>query len=174
MMEQINEDLIFETERLQLRYQRKNDLEFLINLWTDNDITKFVGGPRNKQNLIKSFNDIALDPFKEIYDLWFFELKETQELIGMAGLLEKIVSNEKYYEINYYVTKKYWNNGYATEISKGIINYFLEQNKIETFIAIIDKENITSIKVALKIGMKYWKTEFRGKGEKDIYKIECK
>ena len=165
-------DVILETERLLLRYQRNNDLNFLIDLWIDNDITKYVGGPRDKQNLIKSFNEIAVNPMKEEYDLWFFELKSTQDTIGMAGLLEKLIGNEKYFEINYYVDKKYWNNGYATEISKGIIKHFMEKNIIKTFIAIIEKENTASIKVAENTGMTYWKTELRSKGEKEIYKID--
>ncbi|MCL2244933.1 MAG: GNAT family N-acetyltransferase [Treponema sp.] len=165
-------DIILETERLLLRYQRNSDLNYLIDLWTDNEITKYVGGPRDRRSLIKSFNEIAINPMKEEYDLWFINLKTTQDTIGMAGLLDKIIGNEKYYEINYYVFKKYWNNGYAAEISKGIIEHFKKKNKIKTFIAIIDKENTASIKTAEKIGMTYWKTELRSKGEKEIYKGE--
>jgi len=165
-------DIILETERLQLRYQRNNDLNFLIDLWTDNVITEYVGGSRDKGSLIKSFNEIAVNPMKEEFDLWFFELKSTHETIGMAGLLEKTIGSEKFFEINYYVNQKYWNNGYAAEISNRIIKHFMEKKGIKTFIAIIDKENTASIKVAEKIGMTYWKTELRSKGEKEIYRIE--
>jgi len=163
-------DIILKTERLQLRHQRDDDLGFMIKLWTDREVTKYAGGPRDKNTLVKSFNDTASDPGGEEYDLWYVELTETKELIGMAGLLLKEIENEQFYEVNYYIEEKHRNKGYATEIANGIIVYFMENNNIQTFIAIIDKENIPSIKVAEKTGMTYWKSELRVSGKKEIYK----
>jgi len=165
-------DIILETERLQLRYQRNEDYGFIIKLWTNEKITKYVGGPRNKNILTESIKNTALDPKKEKYDLWYIILKNSDELIGMAGLLSKEINNEQLYEINYYLEEKQWNKGFAAEIAKGIIEHFRKKEGIKVFIAIIDKENLASIKVAEKIGMKYWKTEIRKSGEKAIYKIE--
>jgi len=162
---------ILETERLRLRYQKEDDLEFMIRLWTDAETTKFVGGPRDRQKLIVSFDDIAPNPMKEEFDLWYIELKNTGELIGMAGLLQKTVENENFYEINYYIEQKHRNKSFATEIAKGIIAHFSYQKNIKTFIAIIDKENLSSTRVAKKTGMTYWKTESRSKGEKEIYRV---
>ena len=166
------DDIILETKRLQLRYQRDEDFDFIIKLWTDEKITRYVGGPRNENILIKSIKNVALNPRKEKYDLWYVVIKNTNKLIGMAGLLPKEIDNEQFYEINYYIEEKQWNKGFATEIANELIQYFLEKKGIQTFIAIIDKENIASIKVARKIGMKYWKTEMRNSGEKEIYKVE--
>ena len=163
-------DTILETERLILRYQQEGDLEFLIALWTNAAITKYVGGPRDKDKLIVSFNDAATNPEKDEFDLWYVALKSTGKLIGMAGLLEKEIENEKYHEINYYMDEEHWNNGYATEMAKGIIQYHHDKKKITTYIAIIEKDNIQSKKVAAKIGMTYWKTVSRSSGEKEIYK----
>ena len=166
------DDIILETKRLQLRYQRDEDFDFIIKLWTDEKITRYVGGPRNENILIKSIKNVALDPRKEKYDLWYVVIKNSNELIGMAGLLPKEINNEQFYEINYYIEEKQWNKGFATEIANELIQYFLEKKGIQIFIAIIDKENIASTKVARKIGMKHWKTEMRNSGEKEIYKVE--
>ena len=170
-------DTILETERLLLRYQRAlpgkgsgQDLDFLIRLWTDAEITKYVGGPRDKNKLINSFNEIAADPKKEEYDLWYVVLKGTDELIGMAGLMPKEIENESFMEVNYFIDREHWGNAYATEIAKGIISHYRNEHAIKEFVAIIDKDNIPSIKVATKIGMKYWKTVLRSQGEKDIYR----
>ena len=49
------DDLILKTSHLILRYQRKSDIKFLVDLWMDEDNTKYVGGPREKQFLIDEF-----------------------------------------------------------------------------------------------------------------------
>ena len=165
------DDIILETDRLLLRYQRDEDFDFIVELWTNEIITRYVGGPRNINTLSESIKNVALDPKKERHDLWYIVLKNSKKLIGMAGLLSKEINNEKFYEINYFIEEKHWNKGFATEITNGIMDHFLKTEAIKTFIAIIDKENIASIKVAGKIGMKYWKTEIRGSGVKDIYKV---
>jgi RimJ/RimL family protein N-acetyltransferase len=148
-------DTILETERLLLRYQRDEDLEFIIKLWTDEDITKYVGGPRNKNDLIKNNKNISKNQDKEEYDLWIVEIKKTKESIGHAGIIPKEIENEIYYEINYFFNKEYWGHGYATEIAEEIIKHMKHTKKINEYITIIDKNNIASINVAKKIGMKY-------------------
>ena len=165
-------DTILETKRLFLRYQRKGDFDFFVKLWTDEDITKYVGGPRNKNNLIDSFNELAEDPKKYEFDLWYVVLKETGELTGMAGILPKEIEGEPHYEINFFIDKNHWNRAYATEIADEVIQYHKNKKGIKTFIAIIDKDNISSIRVAEKIGMSRWKTVKRNNNEKEIYKGE--
>jgi ribosomal-protein-alanine N-acetyltransferase len=165
-------DIILETNRLLLRCPEKGDIDFFVELWTDEEITKYVGGPRDKNDLLDSFNDALNDPKEELYSLWFVVLKGTNELIGMAGILPKTIGNEEFYEINYFINKKYWGNGYATEISKEIIAYMKDKKGIRKFIAIIDKNNISSENVAQKTGMTFWKTIARNEKLKDIYKGE--
>ncbi|MCL2832213.1 MAG: GNAT family N-acetyltransferase [Treponema sp.] len=165
-------DAILKTKRLRLRYQENTDLDFLIKLWTDPEITKYVGGPRTKESLEKNFNETAADPQKEEYDLRYVVLKETNELIGMAGIIPKDIEGQNFYEINYYIDKNHQNIGFAAEIAAGILSHHREKAGINTFIVIIDKNNIASIKVAEKIGFRFWKTVTRSSGPKDIYRID--
>ncbi|MCL2478752.1 MAG: GNAT family N-acetyltransferase [Treponema sp.] len=163
---------ILETERTVLRYQRKDDLDFFLKLWTDPEATKYVGGPRDKDTLIKSFNETAEDPKKEEYDLWYVTLKSTGELIGMAGIIPKEIENENFFEINYFIEKSHQNKGYATEIAKELLAYHKTVKGIKTFIAIIDRNNIPSVKAALKTGLHHWKTVIRNGKEKEIYRAD--
>jgi ribosomal-protein-alanine N-acetyltransferase len=165
----VDSGIILTTQRLVLRYVQKSDIDFLVELWSDPDVTKYVGGPRNKEALKKEFAETARNPAKEKYDLWVAALKETGELVGHAGVLPKEIEGEYFLEVNYFFAKKYWGRGYASEIARGIIE--IQKARAATdLIMIIDKDNIGSKNAAAKIGMEYWKTALRNGQEKEIYR----
>ena len=90
MANKINNDgIIFATQRLVLRYAQQTDVDFLAALWSDPDVTRYVGGPRNTEALKKEFAQTARNPAKEKYDLWVVALNETGEPVGNAGVLPK-------------------------------------------------------------------------------------
>ena len=53
------------------------------------------------------------------------------------------------------IGQKYWNKGYATEGAIACINYAFKSLKFEKLIATVEPENLQSICVLRKIGMKY-------------------
>ena len=163
------EDTIIKTERLILRYQRKSDIKFLVELWMDEEMTKYTGGPRDKTLLMEEFRKIAEDPQKLEYDLWTIELKSTHELIGQAGFIPKEIKGKEYIELNYYIEKSKWKKGYAKEIAKSLIKYAFEIKKLDKVISIIDLENESSKATAKSIGMKYWMNEDRSGKKKSVY-----
>ena len=163
------DDLILKTSHLILRYQRKSDIKFLVDLWMDEDNTKYVGGPREKQFLIDEFRSVSEDPRKQKYDLWIVELKNNHTVIGHAGFIPKTVKSQDYIELNYYIEKTHWGHGYGQEIAKGLLEYAFDTLKLEKVISIINPKNEASKNVAKKIGMKYWINDERGNEVKSVY-----
>ncbi|MBY6804954.1 GNAT family N-acetyltransferase [Clostridium botulinum] len=53
------------------------------------------------------------------------------------------------------IGRKYWNKGYATEGAMACINYAFKSLKLEKLMATVEIENLQSISVLKKIGMKY-------------------
>jgi len=74
--------------------------------------------------------------------------KDTNELIGQAGLLIQTVDDVEELEIGYSILPKHWNNGYATEAAIKCRNYAFENNFSDSLISIIHVDNIRSEKVA--------------------------
>ncbi|MBN2382327.1 GNAT family N-acetyltransferase [bacterium] len=165
------DDTILSTKRLVLRYQRKSDIEFLVYLWMDEEMTKYTGGPREKQTLIDEFRRISENPREEEYNLWTIESKASHNPIGHAGFIPKEIKGKQYIELNYYIDKEQWSKGYGKEIARGLLDYAFKTKKLDQLIAIIDPENEPSKKVAKAIGMKYWKNEDRSGKNKSIYHI---
>jgi ribosomal-protein-alanine N-acetyltransferase len=87
--------IILETERLILRYQQPSDVAFLVELWADPEVTRYLGGPREREWLRSVFEETAQDPYAEPRDLWPLVEVESGELVGHCGLLDKEVEGRE-------------------------------------------------------------------------------
>lgn len=80
---------ILETERLILRRQTSADVAFLVGLWSDPEVTRHLGGPRDEAWLRGVFEETAADPLQETLDLWPLVEKASGLPAGHCGLLPK-------------------------------------------------------------------------------------
>jgi [ribosomal protein S5]-alanine N-acetyltransferase len=81
--------------------------------------------------------------------------KDTGEYIGWCGLKYHPAEDET--DLGYRLKKDYWNQGYATEASAVCLQYGFEKLDLPFIVARILSENRASIKVAEKLGMRFWK-----------------
>ncbi|MFN2236292.1 MAG: GNAT family N-acetyltransferase; N-acetyltransferase, partial [Anaerolineales bacterium] len=168
-----NEMIILQTKRLRLRRLQSSDVEALIELWSDPEVTKHLGGPRDRGKLEKIFEEEVKNPFAEQYDLWPVEEKQLKEVIGDCGLLAKEVDGREEIELVYVFKAPAWGKGYATEIGQALVQYAFEELQLGRVIALIEPENEASERVALKIGMNFEKEVIRpGGAKRKVYVIE--
>jgi len=156
--------IILETERLILRYLHSEDIPDLINLWTDIDVTRYLGGPRDVDTLRKDLVATADNPLAEQFVLWPLVEKSSRRVIGHSGILEKVVDGLREYEIIYVLAKSVWGKGYATEIGRGLCIYAYHVRNLNRLIALVEPENKASERVAVKIGMHLEKEIVRPEG----------
>jgi ribosomal-protein-alanine N-acetyltransferase len=84
-------------------------------------------------------------------------LKETNELIGWAGLkynTEKVNNKVHFYDIGYRLNEKFWGKGYASEASFAWLDYGFNVMKITVMEAAAHTENSASNRILQKIGLK--------------------
>jgi RimJ/RimL family protein N-acetyltransferase len=148
-----------ETERLQFRRYTKDDFPFFASLWADPDVVQFIGKgvTRSTEETLKSFQDWLLPGYREGRGLYLISLKETQQPIGHAGVVQQAVDGKKEYEIGYWIAKKFWGNGYATEAASFFKQYATKELQLKQLICLIQQQNKKSVNVALKLGMTYEK-----------------
>jgi ribosomal-protein-alanine N-acetyltransferase len=164
---------ILETERLILRYLGRSDIPFLVDLWMDPEVTRHMGGPRDRQLLLDVFEETAQEPYQEQYDLWPLIEKKTGTCVGHCGLLEKEVEGRQEIELTYVLAVPAWGKGYATEIGKSLLSYASETLELDRLIALIPPDNVASENVAKNIGMRFEKEVFRPGGlVRKVYTIE--
>jgi len=155
-----------ETERLLLRRQQASDIEFLTDLWADPQVTRYIGGPRDRDWLRSVFAETEQNPCAEEYDLWPVVEKATGRLVGHCGLLDKEVDGQSEIELTYVFTPSAWRKGYATEIGRAITQLAFEEKGVRRLISLIEPENESSERVALRLGMHLEKEVVRPGGER--------
>ena len=154
-----------ETDRLIIKSNQEVDLEPLAALWADPDVTRYMGGPRNYEEILKDLRDDAqLDP-QPAFDLWPVIEKQTGQIIGTGGILDKDIDGSTQYEIIYVLAKSAWGKGLATELASSLKDYAFTELGLKRVTALIDQDNLESERVATKIGLRYEKDTVRPNGK---------
>jgi RimJ/RimL family protein N-acetyltransferase len=91
--------------------------------------------------------------------------KATGAVIGDCGLLEKDVDGKREIELVYVFAPDVWGRGYATEMAGAVKRYAFTELGLERLIALIDPENASSERVAVRIGMRYERETLRPGGK---------
>ena len=144
-----------ETKRLLLRAIQAEDIHPLVQLWTDPEVTRYMGGPREQAYLEKVFAEDLNNPTPDIYDLWPVIEKASSQVVGHCGLLDKEIEGQPEIELTYVMAKSAWGKGYATEMALALKQYAQEQMGLDRIVALIDPDNAASERVALKVGLRF-------------------
>ena len=156
-----------ESERLTFRKLTKNDIESWSEFFENNDRLNFLGIP----DISKDKNEIAAEWIERQLERYenegFGHLaaieKSNGEFIGMGGILPRIVLEQNEFEIAYSLKPKFWKKGFGTEIANQMKKFGFDNAISNKFISIIAIENLDSINVAKKNGMKIIEeTEYAG------------
>lgn len=162
---------ISDTERMIIREMTPDDAESLYLLNADPEVIRYTGDPpfeniEAARNLL-----IHYDQYRK-YGIgrWALINKSDATFLGWCGL--KFSEENKEYDIGYRLFKKYWNMGYASEAAAECLHLGFHRFEIDTILGRAMKENIASIRVFEKIGMRFLKTSDCGGNEGVIYIAE--
>ncbi|MEM6644423.1 MAG: GNAT family N-acetyltransferase [Bacteroidota bacterium] len=147
---------ILETDRLILRQITPLDFKELFKMNSDAQIMKYVGDGsiRTHQQMTKELEMLISHYTKKPgLGIWATELKVKNCFVGASGLV--YYDNTPEIEVGYRMKREFWNNGYATEASKGLLRYGFEKLNLKKIVSSAHVENVASRRVLEKIGMSY-------------------
>jgi len=123
---------------------------------SDPEIMRYVGdgSTRTREEMISEL-DMLISHYtrKPGLGIWATERKEDNCFIGASGLV--YYDNTTDIEVGYRMQKAFWNNGYATEASLGLLEYGFEKLELRKIVSSAHVENKASRRVMEKIGMSY-------------------
>ncbi|QDK44845.1 N-acetyltransferase [Bdellovibrio sp. ZAP7] len=141
------------TDRLELRPHRPDDVDFMVELNSDPEITRYVpDGPidaAQASKLIASIRSQFLD--RSIGRFVVIE-KQTRKKLGWCGL--KWIEDIQEIDLGYRFMKSAWGKGYAREAAQACLDYGFNTLKFEKIIAQIMPANTASVALAKRLGMK--------------------
>jgi ribosomal-protein-alanine N-acetyltransferase len=142
-----------DTARLLIRTLQALDAEPLARIWSDPEVTRYMGGPRDQDQIRALLEEDAADPNPPQLDLWPVIEKASGIVVGHCGLLEKEVNGKAEVEVIYVLEPLAWGKGYAAEAASAVVERAFEELGLRRVIALIDPQNAASERVALKLGM---------------------
>jgi RimJ/RimL family protein N-acetyltransferase len=152
--------VIFETARLFAREWTADDLEDMVTLVSDHEVTRFLGS-------------WAADPRPEAADFisrqmimqagwgwcrWALQLREPPafELAGVVGFsgpgCPPFLPGE--IEVGWTLRKELWGHGIATEIGSAAVDYCFSVVGLDRLVCCVDEGNGASLCVAEKVGFR--------------------
>lgn len=148
---------VVETERLILRHFTPEDADDNYRINTDSENMRFMGRQPDSVEFERYHirRHIADYYDRHGFGLWAAVLKEDNQLIGRCGLLYQPVEDTQEVEVTYLIDRRLWGKGLATEAAREVLKLGFERYKLPRIVAVINPENVASVRVAEKIGMKY-------------------
>jgi ribosomal-protein-alanine N-acetyltransferase len=150
---------MLETERLLLRKFTPEDLDKLIELRSDDEVIKYLGG-RTLQNpeAIEKRLRFYIDCYAKFnFGMCALIWKESSEMFGWSGLQPLDGTTE--IEVGYGMIKKFWGMGIGYECALAWLDYGFNTVGLERIVAVAAPENTGSWRIMEKCGMRYEKTE---------------
>lgn len=147
---------ILETERLFLRHFTSNDAPFILELVNDPSFIQNIGD-RGVRKLADAEAYILNGPVASYarngFGLYLVILKETNESIGMCGLIKR--NGLEDVDIGYAFLPKFRSKGYAVESASAVKAFAKDALGLKHLLAITDPANEASIRVLEKLGFQF-------------------
>lgn len=150
--------IAIKTDRLLLRPLAHSDYDFIRTLHSDARVMKYIGSEptrteaQTRDGITKA---LALEKGNPLLGAWVAELAETAVPVGNLILREPATSEKtEGLEIGFSFLPAHWGRGYATEASRGIIEYVVQRFGKVRIIALIHPGNDASRKTLTRLGFK--------------------
>jgi RimJ/RimL family protein N-acetyltransferase len=147
------EEPVLNSDRLILREFKDSDLEAVHAYGSDIEVVRYMEwGPNTRAEsedfLARAKSESLKDP-RALYELAVIEAA-TDELIGGIGLHTKGMQAM----LGYCFARPAWGKGFATEAAQLLVDYGFNTLGLHRIWAKCDTENISSLRVLEKIGMR--------------------
>ncbi len=145
-----------------------DDLEHVVALYMDEDVRRFLGGPRDEEDIRSAFPRL-LQSNAEIHR-WAVRLKAKDAFMGIIYLGPHHDGAD--IEISYQFLPAWWGQGYATETVQAVIDYAFEIRGLPRIIAETQMANVASRRLLARLGMRLARTVERFGARQAIYTVK--
>ena len=165
---------VLETARLRLREMLEADVHDIYLLNSSPNVMRYLGAERALSSLEDALALLRERIFPQYQNYgvgrWAVVLKDSGLFIGWCGLKYDPAANE--YDLGYRFIENYWGKGYATEAARGVIDYCRERLIGKRIVGTALIENVASIRVLEKIGMRFENLQEESDGTVAVYSLQ--
>jgi [ribosomal protein S5]-alanine N-acetyltransferase len=147
--------IVLKTERLTLRQLTSNDAPFILELLNEEGFLRYIGD-KGVRDLNDARDYIAQGPVDSYerngFGLYASCLKDGVA-IGICGLVKRDTLPDP--DLGFAFLSRYGCQGYAVESARAVMAFGRDRLKLPRIVAITSPDNIRSIAVLEKVGLKF-------------------
>lgn len=147
---------ICETSRLLIRETHQEDADFIVKLLNSKGWLQYIGDRKVKkrEDGIQYISSRFMASYAEFgFGFWAVIEKESQKAIGICGIVKRPTLEDV--DLGYAFLPEYFGKGYAFEATSAILEVAKTKFDISTLIAIVQPDNLRSIKLLEKLSFSY-------------------
>lgn len=165
---------LFETKRLVARQLSHQDVPALTEILSDPEVMKYSVRGVCDEEATRNFIDWCLECYASLgIGPWALSMKGSGELIGFCGVGPELIGEVEEINLGYRLARRFWNQGFATEAVKGVMQYAFDQKRCESVAVIIEPEHAASVRVTEKAGFGgYTVQKFHNRPVR-LYRMTC-
>ncbi|MGY8815906.1 MAG: GNAT family N-acetyltransferase [Gammaproteobacteria bacterium] len=161
-MKEIDLNTILTTKRLTLRSTSSSDIDLV---WSATRFEGFNNGmtwepPESKEELVPMIQK-NIDAWLE-GNAYIFAIELIDSALPIGRVVIRKDSSPSVWNIGYWIHPDHWNNGYATEAAREIINFGFSELNATSLTTAHAISNTASKKVIEKLGFKFTRENPRG------------
>jgi ribosomal-protein-alanine N-acetyltransferase len=154
-----SQDYFMKSARLGFRCWSLDDLPLARELWSDIEVTRFLGGPFPDEEIGQRLEREIARMNAHQFQYWPIYLLSSSEHVGCCGL-RPYRPEEQIPELGLHLRPRYWGQGLASEAARRVIQYTFKTIGAKGLSAGHHPENSTSKKLLAKLGFEYTHDEF--------------
>jgi [ribosomal protein S5]-alanine N-acetyltransferase len=178
-------NLEFHTDRLLLRPLTTDDVDLVLEIFTDPHIMRYGGGASTADEVIDHMPEVTRRSGSGCIGVWCVTDRTTGEKLGTCALLPMPIEEEDTnwdllggedipdgdIEIGYFYRQAVWGKGIATEAASGLLKFTFEDSPLDAVYATFDDPNHASRNVLEKIGLEFESTRLAYAEMSDVFCI---
>ena len=141
------------TERLALRRFTAADLNWLAALYSDRDVTRYLGGVKDRDKTEELLNTRILRYYDEHPGLGIWMTVEPATGTCLGFHLLNHIRGESIIQIGFALAKSAWGKGFATEMAAAVMRYGFLDLKLPRIVGMANLQNHASQRVLLRVGL---------------------
>ncbi|MFM9910090.1 MAG: GNAT family N-acetyltransferase; N-acetyltransferase [Chitinophagaceae bacterium] len=143
--------IIFETERVSVRQFTIEDKMDFYRINSHPRVMEYIRPVKNQEET-DHFLLINITQYKEQpqYGRWMAVEKQSLNCIGSFAIIP--IEGTQKLQLGYALMPEWWGKGFATELTKGALDYIFNNTTLEFIYAVVEEPNEASKKVLSKVG----------------------
>jgi ribosomal-protein-alanine N-acetyltransferase len=176
-----------QSSRLSLRDVTLADAAALFELDRDLEVMRFLGGVRagasvdDMRALLAGriagyarspglgLGSCFLSPSGEFIGWFMLRRRKYRPYDANGALLDPTEDAE----LGYRLARRFWGQGYATEMSRALVRHGLEQLALPRIVAFVDAEHVASVRVLQKAGFSHVGRARYGTDDEELYRVDA-